>query len=574
MKIALATFDYVILGAYFLTLIGVGVYFARRQKGGRDYFTGGRRIPWWAAGVCLYMANFSAFMYAGNAAFTFEAGLFSVFYWSLYPFCYFLGALLTATQWRRSRSVSPVEFTQARFNVLTQQLIALVLVIVFLNTAAVQLVAIGKIVGPSLPFTIPQTMAAISFVALIFTIFGGLSAVAFSDVIQFVILFLVTVAIVVLSIGEVGGVFAFGRNLPPLQTSLDFKGVHYDGWYVLGYLTVFTLGTAQGGGTWFYSVRDERAAHKVGLAATALFFTSPILFCVPVLAARMIWPELPSEQREQVFVLLCQRLLPVGTMGFFLAAALSATLDNLSSVSTMISSLVTRDIVPLLLRRKLSDRHELHVGRLASLLVGGAIFFLAWRTYSDQSALFNEMVKYIGLLGPVISIPIVLGLRMRSFPRWGGLASLSWGLILGVACQFFLEWQRGPQFCLVIGVTLTLSILLPRLATWWKEEKRRRVLILAGIAFLFVGVALCKADIPQKISPEALESFTPDWASIAYAWGAALLVAGGVIGFAALTARETNADREPVNEFFKLLDTPVNVDREVIRDAAVAEERR
>src|SRR6185436_13572093 len=109
--------DYIIIAAYFLGMIGIGIYFARRQKSGADFFAGGRRIPWWVAGISLYMANFSAFMYSGSAALTYETGLFAILSMLGLPLSYFVGTLLTAKRWRRTRAVSPVEFTRVRYNV-------------------------------------------------------------------------------------------------------------------------------------------------------------------------------------------------------------------------------------------------------------------------------------------------------------------------------------------------------------------------------------------------------------------------------------------------------------------------
>ena len=133
--------------AYTAVIAGVALYFSRRIHGGTDYFAGGRRVPWWLSGVSLYMGNFSAWMFTGGAGLMYRTTGFGLLYFFLITtFAYVVGSRMTAALWRRSRVISPIEFTLARFGVSTQLLLAVIFAVMYLANAGSQLLALGRIV--------------------------------------------------------------------------------------------------------------------------------------------------------------------------------------------------------------------------------------------------------------------------------------------------------------------------------------------------------------------------------------------------------------------------------------------
>jgi len=81
-----STIDYYVLIAFFLILIGIGIYFSKLIKGGKDFFLGGNKLPWWVSGISLYMGNFSAWTFTGAAGFVYQTEWFGIIYmltWSI-----------------------------------------------------------------------------------------------------------------------------------------------------------------------------------------------------------------------------------------------------------------------------------------------------------------------------------------------------------------------------------------------------------------------------------------------------------------------------------------------------------
>ncbi|MGB5875083.1 MAG: hypothetical protein WBH56_15295, partial [Bacteroidota bacterium] len=147
---ALSLYDYIVIGAYFIFMVGIGFYFLKVSKGGKDFFAGGNMIPWWVSGVSLYMTNFSAWIFTGGAGFAYNVGWFALIYFAGGPIAYMVGTLMTAKLWRRSRSISPIEYTQTRYNIPTQQLFGWVIALNFILSAGVQLAATSKLMAPVL----------------------------------------------------------------------------------------------------------------------------------------------------------------------------------------------------------------------------------------------------------------------------------------------------------------------------------------------------------------------------------------------------------------------------------------
>src|SRR5512137_1411168 len=99
-------FDLIVIFTYFVIIMGIGLFFMKVNKGGKEYFTGGSMIPWWMSGISLYMGNFSAWLFTGAAGFAYSTGWFTTLYFFCGPIAYLIGSSMTAARWRRTRSIS------------------------------------------------------------------------------------------------------------------------------------------------------------------------------------------------------------------------------------------------------------------------------------------------------------------------------------------------------------------------------------------------------------------------------------------------------------------------------------
>lgn len=553
--------DYSVIVAYFLFMLGIGFYFMRASKGGKDFFAGGNMIPWWVSGMSLYMANFSVWIFTGGAGFAYSTGWFSMFYFGTGAFGYWAGTALTAARWRRSRSISPVEYTYTRFNTLTRQLLGWVIVINFSLSAGVQLASTSKLLAPLLGFDITLVALVTGIVILIYSFLGGLWGVVVTDTLQGVILLAVVFIVVPASLYLVGGFGTLVDALPPLSFDHMYNGVHYDQHWLIAIFLIGVMGFAAGGAQKFYSVKDEKDAKKVGWLAGALSLTGPLIFGVPPLVAKVIWPNLSeidffkpyanSNPQDLVYVAICLKILPNGLIGVFIAAMLSATMSTLSSVYNMVSSILSKDMYQALLRPQTTDKELLLVGRMVTLGLGLIVTGLAVVFVHSKFGIFNLLVTFFTLFNVPVVIPIACGLIFRRVPRWSAAAAIAWGLLSGATTRFVFGWDIGPQVYLAFALTFGVFATSYWIGNLYKSNKLLlaaiSVLIAAGLSWLLASTA--HGDLSEPINVAGI--------------CAGAVIGLSLYGFAKLFASETDEQRAVVAEFFRKLDTPVDVAKEV-----------
>jgi SSS family transporter len=562
---AVNIYDYLVILAYFLFMLGIGLYFMKINKGGKEYFAGGSMIPWWVSGMTLYMANFSAWTFTGAAGFAYTTGWFAILYFGTWSIAYFFGSQLTAARWRRTRSISPVEYTNTRFNFTTQQFLSIVIATNFTLSAGVQLAATCKLLAPVMGLDITLVTLITGIVILLYTFMGGLWAVSITDVVQGVILLSITFIVMPLALGLVGGPSNLIDALPALSLDHFYNGVHYTEHWLISILVIMYLGTAAGAAQRFYSVKDERDAKRVGKLAGGLFLTVPIVFGVPPLVASVIWPDLSQVEffqpyvgnnpQDLVFIALCLKLLPNGLIGVFLAAMLAATMSTLSSVYNMVSSILSRDIYQGWIKPEATDTDLLKVGRLCSIGLGVSVTIMAVVFVNSQFGIFNLMQAFFTLLNIPVVVPVAFGLLFRRVPKWGAVASIAWGLIIGFMVKFVCGWEIGPQ--VYIEFVMSTGIFVG--SSWLARLYRTNKGILSALSLIVMVAAA--ALFSNTVLGNPLDLTGPMQQALIYI--GAFGLGASLFGFAKLFAGETEEQRQIVAEFFKKIDTPVDVAKEV-----------
>jgi len=553
------TIDYIVIAMYFGLMLAIGFYFLRRLKNTKDYFAGGNKIPWWTSGVSLYMTNFSAWIFSGAAGFVYYTGYFALISFTLGALSYYIGSQLTASRWRRSRVISPVEYANTRYNLTSQQLFSYVIAMVFILSGGVQLAAIGRLLSAPLGIDVTVIIVGVGSIILLYTFSGGLWAVNITDFVQFVILIAVSIVVVIFSIPLVGGIGELIRNIPELSFDHVYQTVHYDHHYLLGMFLITTVGVAAGGAQRFYSVRDEKSAKKVGRLAAVLFLSFPLIFGIPPLVARILWPDLSQveffadkfQPMDLVYIAVCMKVLPIGLIGVFFAALLAATMSALSSVYNLVSAIVARDMYKDAFNPKASEKQVFRVGKIATVGMGFLVMGLALIFVHSELGIFNIMMAFFTLFNLPTAIPIAFGLLFKWVPRWGAFAATVWGLYIGILTRYLLGWGFGPQIYLVAVLTFVIFIASGYLGELYKKNKSR-VAVLSVIYSILLYILLANNIFtdPGVITDILLPVMV-------------LLMGVSLYIFAGLFARESESDREQVERFFKKLYTPVDVAKEV-----------
>lgn len=442
--------DWFILISYFVVMLGIGLYFFRFMRGMKDYFTGGNRIPWWLSGVSYWMSSFSAFAFVSYSALAYKYGMFGVtVYWVTVPATLF-SLIFFARRWRRARVTSPVEYLETRYSPALRQVFAWQGIPVKLIDDALKIVAIGAFISISLGVRLEQAMFWSSVIMLAYTFMGGLWAVMVTDFVQFVVMMAAVLVLFPLAFGEAGGLVHVLQTAPAERLRLITP--EYDWVYIVGLILMYSFSYSV---NWslvqrFYSVPNEKEAHKVGWLVVFLNVIGPPLMFAPAMAA---WHFLGDVADRDVYPLMCAQLLPAGMFGLVIAAMFSAAMSMLSSDYNVCASVLTNDVYKRLIRPEASNRQLVIVGRLMTLLVGAISLGLAFSMVeAGGEELFKNMVKLFSVATAPVAVPMLLGLVSRRVSNGSAIIGFFVGLVVGLALFFTLESEVQ-----ILGVKLQIE---------------------------------------------------------------------------------------------------------------------
>jgi len=438
----LMTLDYTAIGIYLALMAGIGGVLGWVVKNVKEFFAGSNNVPWHLGAVSNYMTMMSTFVFVAHASIAYTDGLVAVvILWSAVP-ATLLGTALLAQRWRRAGLVTPVEYLEQRYNSAVRQITSWGGVGFRILDNMVRLYALGVFVSGSLGCSMGQSIAACGGIVVLYTMVGGLWAVIVTDAIQCAILLMITMVMVPLALTAAGGLGALTAALPHHFTWTH--GAKGGFWFLFVYYVMVLI---KYNGNWafiqrFYCTEDERAAKKMGLMSAALFFICPVIFLLPAIAAAVLVPELANP--EEAYVSVCKLLLPPGVMGLMIAAMLAATMSTLSSEYNVTAGVLTRDIYQRLFRPGASNREQMVVARVMTLLLGTVIVWGASRVKGFGGA-FEVNKTLMGLFGVPLVVPLIFGVLCRRPKPWGAVASILSGVAAGLALQRCpgLNWESA-----------------------------------------------------------------------------------------------------------------------------------
>ena len=375
--------DFAVIAAYMALMLGIGFYAMRFNRGASDYFKGGSRIHWLAAGLSSFMSGFSAWTFTGAAGLAYQHGLVAILLYVGNACTFLLGYFLFAQRWRRARIGTVMEYLVDRYDERTRQAFSWTTIFFQFFTGAAMLYGLALFVAPTCGWPLSWTIVGSGAVILAYCVVGGLWAVVITDFLQAAILMPFTIVMFFAALAKVGGLSGLVAALPAEMTSLALPPGY--GWsYVVCWavMTSFGYNTAAMAQRYF-SVEDERASRKIALLCFSLFLLGAFIWFVPPLAMRVLHPDLQAiwpglaNPHESSYALAALTLLPSGLVGIMLAAMFSATMSSLSGVLNIHASIISRDIFPTLFPRKAGEAEKLTVAWTATFAVGVVIISIA-----------------------------------------------------------------------------------------------------------------------------------------------------------------------------------------------------
>lgn len=475
--------NWTVLVVYLIAMLLLGYYFMKRESGADDFFKGGNRIPWWAAGISIFATMLSAITYMSIPAKAYATD------WTYYP----MQILILVVSFpvikyylpffRRLNVTTAYEYLEHRFNY-ALRLMASVLFIVFM-VARMALV----LFLPSLAMTavtginIYLCIVIMAVVTIIYCTMGGVEAVVWGDVVQGVILVggaFLAAGYLIFNTGNGAGDFlsiAMDNNKFQLfNWSLDYRSATF--WVViLGGIgnNLISYTSDQTVIQRYLTTKDESSAARsiltngiMSVVVTIAFFTigTGLYTFYKTHPAAM---DMTMQKTDAIFPFFMMSQLPAGIAGLLIAAVFAATMSTISSNINSISTAFTIDIYKKA-RKQTSDRETLRTARITGVVSGFIGMFIAilMATVNIQSLLdyFNTI---LGLLSGSIGGLFMMGIF---FPRVSSRAALC-GFICGTATVFYMNYCTDANFLLFGFVSMAVSVLVAVLLSFvWKEDRQ------------------------------------------------------------------------------------------------------
>ncbi len=491
--IALHPIDIAVIVAYFVFVIAVALIVSRRQKknDADSYFVAGRSLGWLAIGGSLFATNISSEHLVGLAADGWRTGLgVGNYEWgATIPLT--ILATFFVPFYIGSKIRTMPEFLERRFGAGARTYLSVLTLVANVLVRMSPGLFAGSIVLNQL-FGIDMWVSALALagITVLYTAKGGLLAVAYTDLLQGVILILGTALLTFLALSRVGGWAGLEAGLdaqmfqmvkPASDSEMPWTGLVL-GVPVLGiwyWCTDQTIVQRVLGGK---SVHDARMG---ALFAGFLKILPVFLFIVPGLCARILYPDL--QDANHAFPKLIADILPVGAVGLVSAALMAALMGSLSGTLNSTATLVALDFY----QKKNPDAAQeklVWVGRVATVLF--MVLGLAWMVViANAKSLFQYLQAVNAAISPPIAASFLIGVIWRRANLRGAMTALIGGLVIGLGFMGYNAWlahNNQPEMPFLINAAITF----------------------AASIVLLVGASLT-APAPK---PEQVENLT--WASV------------------------------------------------------------
>ena len=477
MKTNFELLDYIIFISYGLIILGVGLWVSRnkegKEKNSEDYFLASKSLPWWAVGTSLIAANISAEQFIGMSGSGFAVGLAIASYeWMAALTLLIVGKYFLPIFIEKGLYTIP-EFVEKRYSTNLKTILAVFWIglFVFVNLASVLYLgalAFETILGIKMIYSI----IGLSLFAAAYSLYGGLSAVAWTDVIQVVFLviggFITTyLALNTVSSGEgvLEGLKGIYNAAPEkFDMILDKSNPEYDNLPGIAVLV---------GGMWVANIyywgfnqyiiqrtlaaKSLKESQKGIVLAAGLKMILPLIIVIPGIAAYVIVNDpvllsslgqegllnMPSnETADKAYPWLLQ-FLPTGLKGVAFAALAAAIVSSLASMLNSTATIFTMDIYKQIINPGASESESVKIGRISAtvaLIIGSITAPLLGGI--DQA--FQFIQEYTGIVSPGILAVFMLGLFWKKATNKGAII----GALISIPTAMFLKvgskgWVEG-----------------------------------------------------------------------------------------------------------------------------------
>jgi len=449
----LESLDWLVLAAYFVLVFAIAIWSwatqGKSKQQSAEYFLAGRHAGWFVIGASLFASNIGAEHLIGLAGTGAASGVAVGQFEVLASLMLLILAWVFVPIYIKSGVFTMPEFLEKRYSPAARWYLAIVSIISYVLTKISVTVAAGGIVFESLMGISFWTGALIVVLGTgIYTIFGGLRAVLYTDMVQMFVFLISSGMIVVLGLKQLGGwdqmVALSGPDFMNMWKPISDPAFPWTG-IILGapILGIWYWCTDQFIVQRVLSGRNLNHARGGAVFAGFLKLLPLFLFVIPGLIAHGLHKQgfFNLETPDQALPLLMATVLPVGLKGVAVAGLLAALMSSLSSVFNSCSALITCDVYKKL-KPRASDKQLVIVGQVstAALVVFGLLWIPVIKSISGQ--LYQYLQSVQAYISPPIAAVFLLGVLWTRANSIGAISALWLGFVLGMG-RLILELNKS-----------------------------------------------------------------------------------------------------------------------------------
>ena len=473
----LHTIDITVVVIYAVFLLVLAQWVSREkaghQKDTKDYFLAGRSLPWWAIGASLIAANISAEQIIGMSGSAYVMGIAIASYeWMAAITLIIVGKYLLPVFLKHGIYTMP-QFLEQRYDHRVRMVMAGFWLGVYVLVNLTSILWLGSLAINSVTgLDQMHGLVLLGAFAMAYSLYGGLKAVALTDIIQVVLLVFGGLLIAWIAMNRIsdgaGVMVGFGMVLDQMPEKFDMiftrDSPHYD---LLPGISVLV------GGMWVMNLsywgfnqyiiqralgaKSTREAQKGIVFAAFLKMLMPILVVLPGIAAVTLIPDLPAPDKAYPEVM---KLLPVGIKGLVFAALIAAIVSSLASMTNSISTIFTMDVYSHYQPGK-SQKHLVRVGRTVSFSTMIIAMIVARPLLGNFDQAFQYIQEFTGFFTPGIVAIFLLAIFWKKTTANGALGAAIGSAVMSLGFKLF--WPALPfidRVGLVFLLCTTLGMLI------------------------------------------------------------------------------------------------------------------
>ncbi len=524
-----ATTDLIVFAGYIIAMMGFGIWIANRDKAktSQDYFLASKALPWWAVGGSLIASNISTEQIMGMNGSGFEIGMAIASYELMAAITLIIVAKFFLPVFIKEGISTMPQFLERRYNKSVRSIMSVFWVglFVFINITSVLYLgglAIQSLLGIKLIYGI----FGLVVYSASFSIFGGLKAVVWTDVIQVVVLVIggtLASYFVVAAVGD-GSFFTgvstlfektperFNMIFSPTDTYVEQLTGEVKSSYSLlpGFAVLF-------GGMWIaniyywgnnqYIIQRALAAKSLGEAQRGVAFAAfiklfmPIIVVLPGIAAFILNADIAKA--DEAFPWVLNNYVSTGFKGLTFAALVAAIGSSISSMVNSASTIFTLDIYKQHINKEASEARLVRVGKIAAtvaLLIGAMLGPLL----GNLGQVVQFIQEYTGFISPGVVVVFIFGMFWKRATPNAGLAVVIASIPLSIA---FKALYPDLPFVDRIAITFLICVFLMIGISLYESKTSKEVVtdssfrwgVIASIVCigLATGVRILFEDIPN-----------------------------------------------------------------------------